>query len=97
MNLQDAKIAMRALNLDGGEGSGVKGHTTLGGNKLAEARAQIEPPRNLGHWTDGNGSWLHGKMSGDEVMTTGRDGIAWWSVKDWNETTDDLIASGWTK
>lgn len=28
MNLQDAKIAMRALNLDGGEGSGVKGHTT---------------------------------------------------------------------
>jgi hypothetical protein len=28
MNLQGAKTAMRALNLDGGEGSGVKGHTT---------------------------------------------------------------------
>jgi hypothetical protein len=28
MNYNDAKIAMRALNLDGGEGSGVKGHTT---------------------------------------------------------------------
>ena len=28
MNLQDARIAARALNLDGGEGSGVRGHTT---------------------------------------------------------------------
>jgi hypothetical protein len=28
MNYNDAKIAMRVLNLDGGEGSGVKGHTT---------------------------------------------------------------------
>jgi hypothetical protein len=28
MNGRDAQIAFRALNLDGGEGSGVKGHTT---------------------------------------------------------------------
>ena len=28
MTYNDAKIAMRVLNLDGGEGSGVKGHTT---------------------------------------------------------------------
>lgn len=28
MNVYEAQIAARALNLDGGEGSGVKGHTT---------------------------------------------------------------------
>ena len=38
MNLQDAKIAMRALNLDGGEGSGVKGHTTEKQSAIGEAR-----------------------------------------------------------
>jgi hypothetical protein len=97
MNTRDAQVTFKALNLDGGEGSGVKGHTTLGGSKLAEARAGVEQARNLGHWTDGNGSWLHGKMSGDEVMTTGRDGVAWCSVSDWNSTVDDLIQSGWTK
>jgi hypothetical protein len=41
MNYQDAKIAMRALNLDGGEGSGVKGHTTEHESKLSEARSGV--------------------------------------------------------
>jgi hypothetical protein len=41
MNLQDAKIAMRALNLDGGEGSGVKGHTTEKQSALGTARESV--------------------------------------------------------
>jgi hypothetical protein len=41
MNLNDALIVKQALNLDGGEGSGVKGHTTEHESKLSEARAGV--------------------------------------------------------
>lgn len=41
MNGKDAQIVARALNLDGGEGSGVKGHTTekQGGLQAAREKA----------------------------------------------------------
>ena len=41
MNVHDAQICMRAPNFDGGEGSGVKGHTTehIKGVHLAYAAA----------------------------------------------------------
>ena len=42
MNYNDAKIAMRALNLDGGEGSGVKGHTTEHPVGAVDERGRIE-------------------------------------------------------
>jgi hypothetical protein len=41
MKLNDALIVARALNLDGGEGSGVKGHTTEHESKLSEARSAV--------------------------------------------------------
>lgn len=53
MNYQDAKIAMRALNIDGGEGSGVKGHTTEHESKLAEARSGVVEGKYGGHFSTG--------------------------------------------
>ena len=53
MNLQDAKIAMRALNLDGGEGSGIKGHTTEHESKLSEARSGVVEGKYGGHFSTG--------------------------------------------
>jgi hypothetical protein len=38
MNLNDAKVVMKALNLDGGEGSGVKGHVTA---KVPDSRSKV--------------------------------------------------------
>jgi thymidine phosphorylase len=45
MNGQEAQIAARALNLDGGEGSGVRGHTTERASYLAQAthEASLKP------------------------------------------------------
>ena len=41
MNYNDAKIAAAALNLDGGEGSGQKGHTTEKQAPIGAARQGV--------------------------------------------------------
>ena len=53
MKYNDAQIAMRALNLDGGEGSGVKGHTTEHESKLSEARSGVVKGKYGGNFSTG--------------------------------------------
>jgi hypothetical protein len=107
MNYQDAKIAMRALNLDGGEGSGVKGHTTEKQSAIGEARTltykeaereiykSIDSKRNFeGARKYGDPMMMREPAKGGVAIVNARNGEVAHEAGTWHEMHANLAAKG---